>query len=49
MQVHLLTNVASSLASGDRFGAADAVIRRLFDVIASIRLFMGDGSAVYLM
>ena len=38
VQVRLLTNLVSSLASGDRSGAADAVIRRLFDVGAVIRV-----------
>ncbi len=38
MQVDLLTNIAPSKASGDRSGAADAVIRRLFGVGAGIRV-----------
>ena len=38
MQVRLLTNLVPSWASGDRSGAAHAVIRRLFDVGAVIRV-----------
>ena len=38
VQVHVRTNLAPSKSAGDRSGAADGVIRRLFDVGASIRL-----------
>ena len=41
MQVRLLTNIAPSKASGDRSGAADTVIRRLFDVGAVFRVENG--------
>ena len=41
VQVRLLTNVAPSKASGDRSGAADTVIRRLFGVGAGIRVENG--------
>ena len=37
VQVRLLTNLAPSLALGGRSGAADTVIRRLFDVGAVVR------------
>ena len=44
VQVRLRTNIAPSLASGDRSGAAHAVIRRLFGVGAGIRVEdEGDG------
>ena len=38
MQVRVRTNIAPSKSAGDRSGAADAVIRRLFDVGAIIRV-----------
>ena len=38
MQVRVRTNIAPSKASGDRSGAADAVIRRLFEVGAVVRV-----------
>ena len=40
VQVHLLTNIAPSKSAGDRSGAADTVIRRLFRVGAGIRVEM---------
>ena len=44
MQVRVRTNIAPSKSAGDRSGAAHAVIRRLFDVGASIRV-ENDGDA----
>ena len=48
MQVRLLTNLVPSKSAGDRSGAADGVIRRLFDVGAGIRVENdGKRSAFY--
>ena len=49
VQVRLLTRLVPSKASGDRSGAADAVIRRLFDVGAVVRVeTRGAGNSILL-